>query len=160
MNKQFDQKSLLVMMLAQEEASRLGKDCLKEEHLLLGLLGEGIISDEKRQAKGIASMALNAKGLTLRNVRIQAEAITGRGSNISQKFPLSSLAKDTLELAEKSAEMTGDEYIKTEHIMLGLLQLSEGSVKVILKNLNIEALEIEEEIYKLKEECIRQNRGN
>jgi ATP-dependent Clp protease ATP-binding subunit ClpA len=66
---------------------------------------------------------------------------------------LSSLAKYALELAEESADMFDDQYIKTEHMLMGLLGLNEGLVKVILNNLNIELVEIiEEKVNKLKEE--------
>ena len=60
MLEKLTQNSIIAIMLAQEEARRLGCELCDAEHILLGLLGQGT---------GIAARALRELGLSHRSVR-------------------------------------------------------------------------------------------
>ena len=57
MFERFTEKAIKVIMLAQEEARRLGHNFVGTEQILLGLIGEGT---------GIAAKVLKSMGLTLK----------------------------------------------------------------------------------------------
>lgn len=113
------------IVLAQEEARRLGHDRLGTEHLLLGVLAEG---------EGIAGRALSGAGLTLDAARAGVEQITGRGDQSPQgRIPFAGPAKKALELALREALELGHNYIGTEHLLFGLLKEGEGAgAKVVV----------------------------
>ena len=71
MFERFTEKAIKVIMLAQEEARRLGHNFVGTEQVLLGLIGEGT---------GVAAKTLKSMGVTLKDARAEVEAIIGRGS--------------------------------------------------------------------------------
>ncbi len=70
MFERFTGRARRVVVLAQEEAERLGHGHIGTEHLLLALLREG---------EGLAAKALTALGLSLDAVRQATEAAAGPG---------------------------------------------------------------------------------
>jgi len=76
MFERFTERSVRVMVIAQEEARRLGHSFLGTEQFLLGLIGEG---------ESIGAQVLKSRGLTLKNTRIEVENLVGRGSG---NYPL------------------------------------------------------------------------
>ena len=76
MFERFTERSVRVMVIAQEEARRLGHSFLGTEQFLLGLIGEG---------ESIGAQVLKSRGLTLKNTRIEVENAVGRGSG---NYPL------------------------------------------------------------------------
>ncbi len=106
-------------MLAQEEARRLGHNWVGTEQILLALLGE---------RSGIAAKVLTDAGLNLKQARFEVEKLTGRGSGfVSVEIPFSLRAKKLLELSWQRANTLGHNYIGTEHLMLGLLDVDDGT---------------------------------
>jgi ATP-dependent Clp protease ATP-binding subunit ClpC len=75
MFEHFTDKAIKVIMLAQEEARRLGHNLVGTEQILLGLIGEGT---------GVAAKVLNEQGVTLQDARKEVEKIIGRGHGLSQ----------------------------------------------------------------------------
>ena len=71
MFERFTEKAIKVIMLAQEEARRLGHNFVGTEQILLGLIGEGT---------GIAAKVLKSMGVNLKDARVEVEKIIGRGS--------------------------------------------------------------------------------
>ena len=71
MFERFTEKAIKVIMLAQEEARRLGHNFVGTEQILLGLIGEGT---------GIAAQVLKSMNVNLKDARIEVEKIIGRGS--------------------------------------------------------------------------------
>ena len=76
MFERFTERSVRVMVIAQEEARRLGHSFLGTEQFLLGLIGEG---------ESIGAQVLKSRGLTLKNTRIEVENLVGRDSG---NYPL------------------------------------------------------------------------
>ncbi|GJN01624.1 hypothetical protein PR202_ga18903 [Eleusine coracana subsp. coracana] len=72
MFERFTEKAIKVIMLAQEEARRLGHNFVGTEQILLGLIGEGT---------GIAAKVLKSMGINLKDARVEVEKIIGRGHN-------------------------------------------------------------------------------
>jgi len=67
MFEHFTDKAIKAIMLAQEEARRLGHNFVGTEQILLGLIGEGT---------GVAAKVL--MGVTLQDARTEVEKIIGR----------------------------------------------------------------------------------
>jgi ATP-dependent Clp protease ATP-binding subunit ClpC len=108
------QKTSLVIMLAQEEARRLGHNFVGTEQILLGLIGEGT---------GVAAKVLKSMGVNLKDARIEVEKIIGRGSGfVAVEIPFTPRAKRVLELSLEEARQLGHNYIGTEHLLLGLIR--------------------------------------
>ncbi|ACZ88755.1 hypothetical protein Aros01_01771 [Streptosporangium roseum] len=118
MFERFTDRARRVVVLAQEEARRLGHNHIGTEHLLLGLLGEG---------DGVAGRALQASGIGGEQVRSDVEEIIGRGDETPpDHIPFTPRAKKVLELSLREALNLHHSYIGTEHILLGLIREGEG----------------------------------
>jgi ATP-dependent Clp protease ATP-binding subunit ClpC len=127
MFERFTEKAIKVIMLAQEEARRLGHNFVGTEQILLGLIGEGT---------GIAAKVLKSMGVNLKEARVEVEKIIGRGSGfVAVEIPFTPRAKRVLELSLEEARQLGHNYIGTEHLLLGLLREGEGVAARVLENL-------------------------
>lgn len=130
MFERFTEKAIKVIMLAQEEARRLGHNFVGTEQILLGLIGEGT---------GIAAKTLKSLGVTLRDARVEVEKIIGRGSGfVAVEIPFTPRAKRVLELSWDEARQLGHNYIGTEHLLLGLIREGEGVAVRVLENVGVE----------------------
>ena len=80
MFERFTEKAIKVIMMAQEEARRLGHNFVGTEQVLLGLIGEGT---------GVAAKTLKSLGVTLKDARQAVEEIIGRGAGfVAVDIPL------------------------------------------------------------------------
>jgi hypothetical protein len=114
----FSDRARRVVVLAQDEARRLGHDFIGTEHLLLGLLVE---------SEGVGAQALQGAGITLDGVRAGIEEIIGCGQGTpGGHIPFTPRAKKVLELALRESLRLNHNHIGTEHILLGLLREGEG----------------------------------
>ena len=130
MFERFTEKAIKVIMLAQEEARRLGHNFVGTEQILLGLIGEGT---------GVAAKVLKSLGVNLKDSRIEVEKIIGRGSGfVAVEIPFTPRAKRVLELSLEEARQLGHNYIGTEHLLLGLIREGEGVAARVLENLGID----------------------
>jgi len=134
MFERFTEKAIKVIMLAQEEARRLGHNFVGTEQILLGLIGEGT---------GVAAKVLKSLGVNLKDSRIEVEKIIGRGSGfVAVEIPFTPRAKRVLELSLEEARQLGHNYIGTEHLLLGLIREGEGVAARVLENLNIDLTKV------------------
>ncbi|MEG5064747.1 ATP-dependent Clp protease ATP-binding subunit [Microcoleus sp. B3-A4] len=130
MFERFTEQAIKAIMLAQEEARRLGHNFVGTEQILLGLVGEGT---------GIAAKVLLDMGLNLKEARNEIENIIGRGSGfLPPEIPFTPRVKRIFETALNEARQLGHNYIGTEHILLGLIQDDEGVAAKVLQNLGID----------------------
>jgi ATP-dependent Clp protease ATP-binding subunit ClpA len=131
MFERFTQRTILTIMLAQEESRRLGHNFVGAEQLLLGLIATKY---------GAASTALASCGVSLGAARTEVEKLTGRGDGkLTEGIPFSSQAKRMLESAWEEAKLLEHNYIGTEHLLMGLIR--EGDTIIaskVLKSLNVE----------------------
>lgn len=99
MFERFTEKAIKVVMLAQEEARRLGHNFVGTEQILLGLIGE---------STGIAAKVLKSMGVSLKDARVEVEKIIGRGSGfVAVEIPFTPRAKRVLELSLEEARQLG-----------------------------------------------------
>ncbi|KAL6494429.1 ATP-dependent Clp protease ATP-binding subunit ClpA cd4b, chloroplastic [Orobanche gracilis] len=141
MFERFTEKSIKVIILAQEEARRLGHNFVGTEQILLGLIGEGT---------GIAAKVLKATGLNLKGARAEVEKIVGRGTGFAAvEIPFTPRGKRVLELSLEEARHLGHNYIGSEHLLLGLLREGEGVAAQVLENLGADPSKIKTEIIRM-----------
>jgi ATP-dependent Clp protease ATP-binding subunit ClpC len=145
---------------AFEEARMLGHDSIGDEDLLLGVL---------RADDGIAADVLNSLGVTLEDARGESEAmLSGALASIGISFdevrreageafdmripdgrriPFSPMAKNALVGARKQMRMLGDNYLGTEHILLGILENEDGTAVRILARLGVAPEILEDRLF-------------
>src|SRR4051812_17442220 len=124
MFERFTDRARHSVVLAQEEARRLGHTYIGTEHLLLGLL---------RESDGLAAKALTTLGIGVANVRAEIIDIIGEGSDPpTGHIPFTPRSKKVLELSLREALQLGDNFIGTEHILLGLVREGEGVAAQVL----------------------------
>ncbi len=127
MFERFTNQSRRVVVLAQEEARRLGHNYIGTEHLLLGLLHEG---------KGSAARVLEAMDVTLDSARDQVVTAIGRGQEQSSgHMPFTPRAKKSLELSGREATGLENYYVGTGHLLLGLISQGDNLALQVLGTL-------------------------
>jgi ATP-dependent Clp protease ATP-binding subunit ClpC len=130
MFEHFTSEAIRVIMLAQEEARRLGHNFVGTEQILLGLMGEGT---------GVAAKVLAELGVTLKEARREVEKIIGRGSGfVPPEIPFTPKVKSLFEQSFREAHGLGHNYINTEHLLLGLTEAGEGVAAKVLQNLGVD----------------------
>ncbi|MFL5657966.1 MAG: Clp protease N-terminal domain-containing protein [Ktedonobacteraceae bacterium] len=103
-----------VLSLAREEALSFNHQYIGTEHLLLGLLCE---------QDGLAALALEQLGVALDPVRAAVEKKIGRGDQpVEEEIDYVPRARKVLSLALDEAERQGSAYVRTEHILLGIVR--------------------------------------
>ena len=117
MFERFTLKARRAIVVSQDEARTLHHDLIRPEHLLLGLV----------QGDGIATQALGLLGVNPQRLRATVEETVERSKTDKQaeKVPFSPAAKRALELSLREALRLGHNYIGTEHLLLGTLQVLE-----------------------------------
>ncbi len=151
------------VVAAVEEARMLGHDSVGDEDLLLGIL---------RADEGIAAEALSSLGITLEAAREESEAmLSGALASIGisleevrreagdafdmrlpddRRIPLSPQAKKVMERALREARRLGDNYLGTEHILLGILRNESGMAVRILERMGISPEMLEDRLYQMR----------
>lgn len=127
MFERFTERARKVIILAREEAIRLGHNFVGTEHLLLGLIREG---------DGLAIAILKKLNANLAALKAEVEKIVSIGSEVSHggEIPFTPQAKKVLEYAISEARSMGHNYIGTEHLLLGLIREGEGIASLVLRD--------------------------
>ena len=136
----FTESAQKVMLLAQQEAQKLRHNYVGTEHLLLGLLEE----DE-----GIAAQSLKNAGLNVDILREQIVKAVGYGSYETDILGFTPRTKRVFELGFLEARNLGNNYIGTEHILLGLLEEGEGVAVVVLRSLGVDVEKLREDVIEM-----------
>ncbi len=130
----FTERARRSIVLAQEEAQRLGNNYIGTEHILLGIISEG---------ESLAAKVLETLGVNLSKVRQEVEAIVGRGGQtVQQEMVFTPRAKRVIELAFEEARQLNHNYIGTEHLLLGLIREGEGVAARVLTNLGVDPAKV------------------
>jgi len=142
MFERFTERARRVIILARGEAEKYQHEYLGTEHLLLGILREG---------SGVAISVLQNMGVNLK--QLEAELVTKLPptENVLTlgEIPFSPRAKKVLELSVEEARLLGQNYIGTEHILLGLMKGDNGSAAQVLKSFGISLSMIRKETISL-----------
>jgi ATP-dependent Clp protease ATP-binding subunit ClpC len=138
MFERFTERSRQVVVLAQDEARLLRHNYIGTEHLLLGLL---------REEEGLAARALENLQIGLEEVRARIEHEVGHGEEVpAGQIPFTPKAKKVLELALREALSLKHSYIGTEHVLLGLVTVTDGVAVRILQELDADPEKIRAEV--------------
>jgi ATP-dependent Clp protease ATP-binding subunit ClpA len=142
MFERFTDRARRVVVLAQDEARRLDHNYIGTEHILLGLIHEGT---------GVAARALESLGVKLDAVREQVEEIIGRGQQQTPTghIPFTPRAKKVLELSLRESLQLGQDYIGTEHILLGLVHEGDGVAAQVLVRLGADLNRVRQQVIQL-----------
>jgi ATP-dependent Clp protease ATP-binding subunit ClpC len=142
--ERFTERAKKVLTLAQEEAERSHHSYIGTEHLLLGLLREG---------EGLAAKVLNNLGVEINKVRSTIESVLGRNERIIiQQIIPTSRVKKVIEISFEEARRMGNNYVGTEHLLLGLLIEGEGIAAHVLEDLGATLEKVRGEIERLLHE--------
>ncbi|HEY6058771.1 MAG TPA: Clp protease N-terminal domain-containing protein, partial [Candidatus Limnocylindrales bacterium] len=134
----FTDRARKVLTLAQDEAQRFNHNYIGTEHLLLGLVREG---------EGVAARVLENMNVELAKVRTAVEFIIGRGDRpVVGEVGLTPRAKRVIELAIDEARRLGHNYIGTEHLLLGLVRVSDGVGGRVLASVGVDADRARQEV--------------
>ncbi|MCC6445543.1 MAG: hypothetical protein IT210_19070 [Armatimonadetes bacterium] len=128
--QRFTERARRVIFYAQEEAARLGYNNVNTEHVLLGLI---------REEDCVAGRILKRLGIDIQTIRLELERNIllgdGRGGG---NMHLTILASQVIELAYAEACRMNNQYIGTEHLLLGLILQQTGVASETLRRLNID----------------------
>src|SRR5665648_145104 len=141
MFKRYTEKAKKVVMIAQEEAINLNHDYIGTEHILIGLI---------KEEEGVASQVLKQLGLNIDKVIEEVERLVGKGEYQQiGEIAFTPRAKKILELASQEASQLKNNYIDTEHILLGLIKEGSGVAVRILNDLGVNLDNVYSEIMKV-----------
>ncbi|MBV9850377.1 MAG: ornithine carbamoyltransferase [Armatimonadetes bacterium] len=128
--QRFTERARKVVFYAQEEAGRLGENYVSTEHLLLGLV---------RENDSVAARILDRIGVSLGRIRSEIERQVSRGDGrLGQDMQLTPRAKRVIDLAYDEARQLNNNYIGTEHLLLGLIREGEGLAGRVLSKLGVD----------------------
>jgi hypothetical protein len=115
----FTQRARNVVIAAQNEARAAGNAEIRPDHLVLGLLSE---------PDSLAAKAIVAQGVSLDTVRRTAtKTLPPAVDEVPELIPFDTRAKKALELTFRQALRMGHNYIGTEHVLIALLELEDGT---------------------------------
>src|SRR5580704_5562983 len=127
--QRFTERARKVVFYAQEEAQKFGEGYVSTEHLLLGLV---------RESDSVAARVLEKLGVSLNRIRSEVEKQLPRGdARPNQDMTLTPRAKRVIDLAYDEARNLNNNYIGTEHILLGLIREDDGLAGRVLTKLGV-----------------------
>ena len=127
-----------VLAVAADEAVVLGQDFTGTEHILLGLLA----CDD-----AIVAPLFAKHGIVANEIRAQvagAGGVAGGDSNGAQS--LTARAKQVLTLAARESEALGDDAVRPEHLLLGIIRQATGVAALVLRDMGADLAELREEV--------------
>ena len=128
--QRFTERARKVVFFAQEEAQKFGEGYVSTEHLLLGLV---------RESDSVAARVLERLGVSLSRIRTEVEKQLPRGdARPSQEMTLTPRAKRVIDLAYDEQRNLNNNYIGTEHLLLGLIREGDGLAGRVLAKLGVE----------------------
>ncbi|MEN6356447.1 MAG: ATP-dependent Clp protease ATP-binding subunit [Armatimonadota bacterium] len=141
--QRFTERARRVVFFAQEEAGRLGENYVSTEHLLLGLV---------RENDSVAARILDRMGVSLGRIRSDIERQVTRGDGrLGQDMQLTPRAKRVIDLAYDEARNLNNNYIGTEHLLLGLIREGEGMAARVLQRLGVDLERTRREVMNLQD---------
>ncbi len=141
--QRFTERARKVVFYAQEEAQKFGEGYVSTEHLLLGLV---------RESDSVAARVLEKLGVSLTRIRGEVEKQLPRGdARPNQDMTLTPRAKRVIDLAYDEARNLNNNYIGTEHLLLGLIREGDGLAGRVLAKLGVELEKARREVMALQD---------
>ena len=124
--QRFTSRARRAVLLAHDDAARMGAQLISTEHLLLGLM---------RLGEGTATELLERLGIDLDRLRtdLRRHMDTGGAAEVSGDVSFTPEAQRVLTRAYQEAKQLGDYHIGTEHILIGLLREGRGAAFRLLR---------------------------
>lgn len=149
--QRFTERARKVVFYAQEEAQKFGEGYVSTEHLLLGLV---------RESDSVAARVLEKLGVSLNRIRAEVEKQLPRGDQrATQDMTLTPRAKRVIDLAYDEARNLNNNYIGTEHLLLGLIREGDGLAGRVLAKLGVELEKARREVGALQETETQSNKS-
>jgi ATP-dependent Clp protease ATP-binding subunit ClpC len=143
MFERFTDKARKVMAIANEQVQIFNHQYIGTEHIFLGLIKEG----------GTGATVLKNLGVDTEKMLSEMEQLVkikgGKDPVAEGKIQQTQNAIKVIEYAIEEARNLNHGYIGTEHILLGLLRVTEGIASQVLTNLGVNIETIRMEIEKL-----------
>lgn len=141
--QRFTERARKVVFFAQEEAQKYGEGYVSTEHLLLGLV---------RESDSVAARVLDKLGVGLSKIRTEVEKQLPKGEmRASNEMTLTPRAKRVIDLAYDEARQLSNNYIGTEHLLLGLIREGDGLAGRVLQKLGIDLDHARREVLALQD---------
>ena len=122
-----------VLVIAQEEARRMGHNYVGTEHILLGTVKE----------ESSVSSLLEKLDVTYERVCDEIEELGGMGDfKFSEAFGYTPRTKRVLEMSREEAAKLQQNYVGVEHILLALLLEREGVANRILRDIGVDTQQL------------------
>ncbi len=127
--QRFTERARKAVFYAQEEAGKWGANFVGPEHLLLGLI---------REDDNLAGRILDQLGVKPESVRKAVQArLRPSDGGMGKDMALTPAAKQVVDGVFNEAKRLGDNYIGTEHLLLGMLREEAGLASEVLAQLGV-----------------------
>lgn len=142
MYERFTDGARKVMQLADAESQLFNHEKIEPEHVFFGLLKAG---------RNTALKVLQRLGVEPSQVRYKVENELDGGPDflITGKRSLANRTKKVLECSMKEARELRDDYVGTEHLLLGLLRENESKTAEVLTRLGLTIAATRQEVLRV-----------
>ncbi|MBS1994305.1 MAG: hypothetical protein JSS83_27525 [Cyanobacteria bacterium SZAS LIN-3] len=137
MFERYSELSLRSIDIARAVAREFVSDVVRDEHLLLGVVGAG---------NGTATVSMKPFNVGHRQIQEQLKELTAPGKVAPGEILFDVSGLRSMEKAWLAAREHGHKKLLTGHILIGVLALGGGLVDVLLQNLLINKIELREKI--------------
>ena len=132
----FTERARQIINYAHEEAVKLNHSQVDTEHLLLGLVREGM-----RDGQGIAAGALQDLGVRLDSLEMEVKKMIKKShvlpDNTRRQLLFTRAANQVLQFSMEEAQRLEYDHVGTEHILLGLIRERNGIAARVLASFNV-----------------------
>jgi ATP-dependent Clp protease ATP-binding subunit ClpC len=137
--ERFDESAREVIVLAQDEGRALKHNYVGTEHLLLGLL----------RSDGLAKRVLDSFDVTLEEVRAAVVRLVGQDDAVEGgQIPFTPHALRALKNSLHEALAHGQSEIRTEHLLLGVVDEEDGVAAKVLRDFDVRPEWVQGEVYR------------
>ncbi len=132
-------ETFTILKLAKQEAMTYGQNIVGSELLLIGILAEGTT---------ISAKVLRDLGVNIKDTRSEVEKLIGSNNHYisEEKLELSTRAKNILERGYENAKKRDCDKIRSEDILLAIIEEPNCIAMKVLNNLGVDGLEIRQGI--------------
>jgi ATP-dependent Clp protease ATP-binding subunit ClpA len=143
--QRFTERARRLVFFAQEEAGKLGEGYVSTEHLLLGMI---------RENDSVSSRILQRLGVSLSELHEEILRLVAKGDGqTGGDMQLTPRAKRVIDLAYDEARQLNNNYIGTEHLLLGLIREGEGLAGHVLLQAGADVEKVRHEVMLLQDEA-------
>lgn len=137
----FTKRARNVLQLAAEEASALNHAYIGTEHILLALI---------RERPGVSGEVFHNLGVSLDQARGATQSLVGVGKQPAPaEQKLTKRATQAIERAAEEAQQLNHRFIGTEHLLLGIIETSDGAAAGVLDRLGMPAGRVRSEVLRV-----------